>query len=681
MAHALSMDRIRLDQTLHGYSDGHRLINGSFKLPQSDARTMLVLSDASASGSRIPSEGYLTGYPLAESGKYVLARTWAAPEMSRPGCVWTHSLLIDFGDLARLGSALDLLECFRRPSELAGSDYGSRLEVPVKTAPAVLPPNDLGRAGQWISALYGKPKGKIIAEREGPSDDMLVLAIWMQQWPRLRRAFRFCSFSADDRSTSADTFDLQLVDAGRATRSKMPDSIVATTVKQGDWLVALLDDLVRPARSHLRQFLRDVGSDVTNGRAAMVPLIHLHGALEPDAGQSRLANAVSELERLGSGQGRMGRAAAARVVLTQSVVDDHRLLDFAFQQVRADRDLLGLEPAIVGRAVLRWRPDLLADGLSEEGPLQKAVAAALPGADPEELVYALNVMPAAAAAVLLSRPDVLEHASFWRIATIDALGLIRSLDVDQEHATRIVGALAEAERDDCSRMVIDCFGISPVVDILSRMDVAGIRTRMGWIRAMAQRTNDIAEKMSDGRLAHRPLLLVLAEVLDPDAVPNSVGTDPWVVAVERTRTTDDVAGEDLLAAFLFSRARGWRSTSRGRLFFLSVQRLHEAMARERLSDAAWRIAKQRLPLGSVWRDWDQCEKLRRAVVEEFIDRDLPPIEFGTVVNDGYLWKDLVDLAAGSWRGRRYLDKVRSALRGGPDSWWDERAKLIDLLVK
>ncbi|MGX8011834.1 GAP1-N1 domain-containing protein [Mesorhizobium sp. ORM8.1] len=672
---------MRVDQTLHGYSDGHRLIYGSFKLQQSDARTMLMLSDASGSGSRIPSEGYLTGYPLAESGKYVLARTWAALEMSRPGCVWTHSLLIDFADLARLGSALDLLECFQRPSGGGGSDYSAQLEVAMKRAPTVVPPHELRRAGQWASALYGKPKGRIIAEREGPGDDALVLAIWMQQWPRLRRAFRFCSFSADDRSTSADTFDLQLMDAGRSTRSRRPDVIVATAVEQGDWLGALLDDLELPARSHLRQFLRDVGSDVTNGRAAMVPLIHLHGALEPNAGPSRLADAVSELERLGSGQGRMGRAAAARVVLSRSGIDDSRLLDFALQQVRADRDLLGIEPAIIGQAILRWRPELLADGLAEEGPLQKAVEAALPGADLDELVGVLEVVPGAASAVLPSRPDLLEHASFWRITNIDALGLIRSLDIDQDHATRIVSALAEAARDDCSRMVVDCFGISPVVVALSKLDIVGIRSRMGWVRTIARRTNDLAERMADGGLSHRPLLFVLAEILDPDAVPNSVGTDPWVAAVERTKTTDDVSAEDLLAAFLFNRARGLRSGSTGRLFLLSVQRLHEAMASERLSGEAWRIAKQRLPYGSVWRDWDQCEKLRHAVVDDFIDRDLPPIEFGTVVDDGNLWKGLVDLAAESTRGRRYLDKVRGALRGGHEGWWVERAKLIDRKVK
>lgn len=141
MADALTRVRIKVEQTLHGYSEGHRLIEGSLKLPQSDARTMLMLSDASGSGSRIPASGYITGYPLAESGKYVIARTWAAPEMSRPGCVWTHSLLIDFADLARLGSVDDLLERFQRPSARGGSAFAIQLEVLVSRSrlPSLLP--------------------------------------------------------------------------------------------------------------------------------------------------------------------------------------------------------------------------------------------------------------------------------------------------------------------------------------------------------------------------------------------------------------------------------------------------------------------------------------------------------------------------------------------------------------
>ena len=68
-------------------------------------------------------------------------------------------------------------------------------------------------------------------------------------------------------------------------------------------------------------------------------------------------------------------------------------------------------------------------------------------------------------------------------------------------------------------------------------------------------------------------------------------------------------------------------------------------------------------------------------MDTFLDRDLPPIEFGTVVDNGKLWWKLVILAAESSRGRRYLDKVRKALRDGRESWWAERANLIDRKVK
>jgi hypothetical protein len=681
MADALSTDRIKVDQTLHGYSEGHRLVDGSLKLPQPDARTMLVLSDASGSGSRIPSDGYLTGYPLAESGKYVLARTWAALEMSRPGCVWTHSLLIDFADLARLGSADYLLDHFRRPSRTDRSGFATRIDVETTRTPAAVPPVNLRRAGLLISALYGKPKGKIVAERDAPEDDELVVAIWIQQWPRLRRAFRFCSFSAEDRSTTTEIFDLQLMDAGRSSRSRFPDGVIASTVDHSEWVDTLLNDLVFPGRSGLRQFLRDVGSDVTNGRVAMVPLVHLHAALEPDAGPAKLTYAVKRLESLGPGQGRMGCAAAARVVLSRADLDDRRLFDFALQQVSTDRELLGIDPIIVGRALLRWKPDLLAEGLGEDDLLLGAIEAAVVEASTEQLVDLIDAFPGVASTVLHLRQDILERASFWRIASVDAHRLIASMDAEGDQSARIVSALIDAGRDDCSMAVTTRFGIAPVVAALSRLHVAGVRSAMGWVRTIARQTDDLAEGMAAGTVSHRPLLFALTEVLDPDAVPNSVGTDPWVTAVERSIMSEDVQGEDLLAAWLFSRAKGWRSRSAGRLFFLSVQRLHEAMASGRLTEDAWRVAKPRLPYGSVWRDWDQCEKLRHAVVDSFIDRDLPSIEFGTVVDDGKLWKELVDLAADSSRGRKYLDKVRSALRSGGEAWWAERARLIDRKIK
>lgn len=681
MAHELKSDLIRVNQTLHGYSDGHRLIEGSVKLPSPDARAMLVLSDASGSGSRMPGEGYLTGYPLPESGRYVLARTWAAPEMSRPGCVWTHSLLIDFADLARLASAAEILAAFRRPADGAPSGYAGSVEIEASRPSTPVGQSDLPRAAEWIAALYGKPKAKVTAERDGTADDGIAVAIWMQQWPRLRRAFRFCTFVAEDRSTSSDRFDLQLMGATRASRSRIPEGVTAGSVESGEWGDILLDDLARPAGSGLRRFLRDVGADVSSGRAAMAPLTQLFAAVEPSAGPTRIAEAVQELERLGQGQGRMGRAAAARTVLSRPDLGDSRLFEFALDQVRSDKDLLGLEPTLVGGALLRWRPDLLPVALAHEDPLQRAVDAALPLAKAGELEEVLASVPSAASAVLAARPDILARPSFWTIPSIDAPQLLRSLDLKANLVIPIVASLVEAGREDCASIVVDRFGIVPVVAALSEIDTDEIRSLEQWLRSIAWKTDALAECMASGALSHRPLLIALAGVVPPDGVPNSVGRDPWVTAVEQTRTSDDVQGEDLLAAFLFVRARGRRSNSPGRLFFLSVQRLHEAMATSRLSNQAWQIASQRLPWGSLFREWDRCEKLRHAVVDDFVDRDLPPIEFGTVVDDGNLWWTFVKLAADSSRGKRYLDRVRKALREGDEAWWHERSRKIENRIR
>lgn len=681
MAYEVSMGYIGVDQTLHGYSEGHRLIQGSVKLSPSDARRMLALSDASASGSRIPQSGYLTGYPLAESGKYVLARTWAAPEKSRPGCVWTHSLLIDFADLARLGSAFELLDCFQRPINEISSSYVARLDVAVTRMSRPMPAQEIQRAGQWMRALYGDPKNKIAIERESSEDDALVLAIWMQQWPRLRRAFRFCSFAGNDRSTTTDAFDLQLMDPSRSGRVRHAGYADSNRFEPGDWLDALLEDLEKPTKSELRPFLRDVGSDIAIGRGAMVPLVQLHSALRPGAGSSTLVDAISKLETLGSKQGRLGRAAAARAVILRQAFDDPWLLDFALKHVRTDRDLLGIEPVKIGRIILRWRPIELVEVLDEESPLRSAVETAIEAASVEELIEVFKLAQSAAMLVLSRRPDILCSATFWRIATVDTFDLIGSLSISNDYADRIVWAITEAERNDFPQLVAEHFGVASILNALSRMNLAAIRSKLDWVHVAASHTNELAKRMADGSLSHRPLLLALATVLDPNAVPNDVGIDPWVVAVENSKISGDVPAEDFLAAFLFHRARGWRSNSAGRLFCLSVQRLHDAMASGRLSNEAWHIAKQKLPHGSIWREWDQCEKLRHAVVDEFIARDLPPAEFGTVVDDGPLWADLIDLAAESWRGRRYLKRVREALEVGREEWWLERAKLIGYRVE
>ena len=85
---------------------------------------------------------------------YALACTWPAPEMGRPGCVWTHTLLIGTELLAQLCRPEALLSLFRRPSLQSG--FKDFLEgVPLPCGAESRPEGDKALGAELIRALYG----------------------------------------------------------------------------------------------------------------------------------------------------------------------------------------------------------------------------------------------------------------------------------------------------------------------------------------------------------------------------------------------------------------------------------------------------------------------------------------------------------------------------------------------
>ena len=149
-----ALGQVQFHQALHGYDDGHRLIACSVRLSLASRRVMLARSDLSGPLSDEPLVPYLAGYPLPDDPYYVLSRTWLATEMPRPGCVWTHSILIAVSDLGTIRSAAPVVAALRRPGK-DRRDYDKPLSLDVweselrATARELLP---------WVAALYGSPQ-------------------------------------------------------------------------------------------------------------------------------------------------------------------------------------------------------------------------------------------------------------------------------------------------------------------------------------------------------------------------------------------------------------------------------------------------------------------------------------------------------------------------------------------
>jgi hypothetical protein len=281
-----------IHQCLHGYSEGHRLLKSSTGLPRAAERALLILSDLSGPSGAAEFSSYISGYPVPETDLYAIGRTWLAPEMGRPGCVWTHTLLVASHDLAALEDPYCLDVLFSRPN---GRDHA--YDRPLELEPK--PPESGQRSCQdsrtkqilelCVQALYSTDQNPVLLLAEDSSTfEASVFALWKQQWPALRRAFRFCTGSLANRELNGTTFDLQVVPSSRSRQihREIPKSVLVNpeNIRRDEtrqkWIEVVVDDLCLPTGGAFRSFLRQFAIDVQSERSRMAALAKVFGAIE-----------------------------------------------------------------------------------------------------------------------------------------------------------------------------------------------------------------------------------------------------------------------------------------------------------------------------------------------------------------------------------------------------------------
>lgn len=245
---------------------------------------MLELSDASGRGAGTPFDPYLTGYVLPQSGRYALARTWFAPEMPRPGCVWTHTLILGEAMLAELDDPSRLVALFQRPDGLHTdlSAYGRPLRNERPTPWRTGGPGFSTEAiAALIEAAYDAwPSALLIRAESATEFEALVFAMWQQQWPGLRKAMTFCSGAFSVRTTGDGPLWLQ---AGpeSALRRHSPTPVFdlyAARRTAAGWALAAAHDIEITALTPLRTFLARAGGKSADAHL-FSSLVTLYGLL------------------------------------------------------------------------------------------------------------------------------------------------------------------------------------------------------------------------------------------------------------------------------------------------------------------------------------------------------------------------------------------------------------------
>lgn len=656
MVNALTSDAANLQigevhQFLHGYSDGHRLIEGSIKLPSDLARLMLKMSDLSGSSVVNGFERYITGYPLDSINAHALAMTWYAPEMPRPGCVWTHTIVLPAQKLATVASLASLTKLFKRPTRgFNKSDYAETIPFRRDTLQTSMLEHQQAVAvlrdqlDLIFSAYYGSPNLSpvILVARDSDEFCEAIFALWSQQWPRLRQRFSFCTGSLSGRSLDGRALDIQCSPptvAKDVSREASAESFRVEPILMlshdddvsNPFFAFAIDDATLLHGGAFRSFLWASVDDST-GRNDVISLMKIYDAVTTSQSVNDIIRQVAECFPESNGGVRLKQLVFGSdppdflvrnykerdILLSLATTSDSRIFDVEALSIENRVARLCASKPNEARWLLRQLCEVTVNDLGE-----KILSTLVPHIDAETAREITHERPKFLPGLFRARPDLARSPELWKLGGDRKRELFEAVvgqkDLDSSTIHGIVHALLESNSEGFLRRSIDQWGkeaVFSVLDWVAAHEGQMSRASRDALSNQPELVMDWVQQKSDSSPAS---ILAVAYVVAPYASRISKrDSEVWLRTFREVQGTATDAEEDYLASFLLALAFCNAPPAPLDLVAESYQRVHQAAWDERLSDDAWSIVKPFVPELWVLKNWDWCERLNRGLISAFV---------------------------------------------------------------
>ena len=694
-------------QTLHGYDDGHRLLATSCKLPPDAERLMLILSDMSGANMARGFENYLTGYPLKEINSYALARTWYAPEMRRPGCVWTHTFLVSNADLAHI-NPVALQNLFIRPkiNLTEWDEYihpflfdDKRLENLSAHIDEGVIKRHLTRS--VVNALYNFPRDQIFLSQEKTSSGIenLVLAIWAQQWAQLRRSFWFCTGAIDDRQSVGINFDLQVIPIAKTDniRRKSPKAVfveaeklinISLDIKRPLWLETAVDDLYKSYSAGLRSFLRTFGAEKRRRRSDFKPLAEIYAFGELVRQKAKYVSEFTEfiaqlypipdqekfLKRTFYTANNQNNGKINRFSLS---TDDSAMLEELIQsEYNSAFDANDLQ--IADRAAALTQSDF--DASSKIAHYILTTPSTLFG---EEFLDGfcqnltankISEFPAEVLNLVLPiikrNPTLITSRALWKADRKTQQELFyyarHHLNIDDNLVDQIVTAMLEAGSDLIANEIAYYYPQTVINRVLQWCDSLPIEEALNigrdWMLILSKEEQRSLEWLKNNYSGNISTLILLALLIDPHSYEvQQSGTRIWL---ELANNADKIIDNDIyISVMSFLLALGFNNPDDDavQLVTKAFEPIHEAAEEDQLSERNWNMLARQTPSVTWNGDWNKCERLRGALIKRFMRYEWSREEFLACLRNPVLLEKIIAQVweQDSWFGsqRKYIEKI------------------------
>jgi hypothetical protein len=648
-----------LHQTLHGYAEGHHLIESSIVIPDDLKRLMLRMSDLSGTSVVTGFQEYLTGYPLPSLGAYALAKTWYAAEMARPGCVWTHTFIVPAPVLARIPSLSAVQPLFRRPSERANSDYYSK-PILLDPAPSTLDGqrslDQMTQMRVFLSSHYQKDWHPLVIPTTN-SDEFtdLIFAAWSQKWPALRLGFTFCTGSLSARTLEKRPLDIQCVPIA-ASRQIARDVAEAgfgepilMNFDQPDsptWTISAANDALQSGGGALREFLWSV-ADADSTQIDFESLVKVYDAFTESLGFSSIVNLIADLFP----DPMDGQHLKTALLENQSNLPIPRIIDLKevlLALATTDR-YSSFEPLkwLITQRACRLFTEQRSSGYQLVGELLRAslnpfgdeiLTSLIAAMRPEDALVFLKNQPQFFPTLFRANPRLAVSKQVWLAAEDSKRQLFESLvahqKIEPEVIRGIVNALLDSHSDGFIRQAVDRWGQEAVFQTLDWSEAHNGSITEACRAALSFHVCEVMNWIGASRSPSTAVLASIARIVAPYASQVAQNDSTvWVHAFHALRESNGEKDANYLSTFLLALGLCNAPPVPLDLISESFEIVHKRAEDEKLGDDEWFVLQPLVPDLGWLKNWDKCERIRQALISAFMRHSWPAWELTARVRD------------------------------------------------
>jgi|GEM_PF-1397438 len=656
---------IVIHQTLHGYKEGHTLLGSSIELSNVEKRDLLILTDYSGSGKENKFSDYVSAYPIKSSKFYAFTKTWYAEEMPRPGCVWSHTLLIELTSLSAINNPKELLSLFKRPAFPEVSEYNLPFEVVFSNDV----PEEIELTDDFYTIscfLYSSDKPLIVLADNSISYELDFFNIWMYQWPRLKRIFSFSTGAILPRKLSNEaSFDLQVMPYKRESslniREKGKFEIVDLQNQScGEQWLGVYKTL---SLSSWWTFLNKEGNDIKPEKTSFVPLVK--AALLLPKINTKSAEVLTFLSTYFQ---EPDNARQLKLTLFNSVwkSDPLKRVDL-LSVLLTDKTFDGIV----------WNFSLLFKEIENGGSLSKdefkillgqlnskmakvELGLILSSIDPSKWIEEIGIYSSAIDSLLENSPDFYLNEIIWNCG----------IEVQRTWMNRLI-ADPMTNWKELIPVLLTSHNVHFVQEIYAALKTDVIKIIIQWIEQNNQfpaadwqylLTQNLPETF-DALIRYRKFNVCLLTIIPNTVSPTShdwkgVKQDVLQKFIEISKSSNLIIELTGVYTYFITTILSGTIGPSIQLLTQVFQPLHDNLHKNQCEPRTWQrfhstVAKELLDLIELdffnmwWKDrfaipeWDKCEFLRRALINHVRRYDLDPIVFAEVVTDKDTFRAIV----------------------------------------